>query len=192
MVADGRFRQDLWYRIAVFPVRIPPLRERPADIPALATHFAIKASRRFGVSPVTPSPADMSQLICYPWPGSVRELASVMERAVIIGSGRSLEVVKALGIMPVGASPPVPLAPLPAAAPAYPPPQQPAAAPPEVARLDEAMSEHIHAALRRCRGRIEGPFGAAAHLGINPHTLRAGMRKPGIDWAGFRPARAEK
>jgi hydrogenase-4 transcriptional activator len=192
MVADGRFRQDLWYRVAVFPVRIPPLRERRADIPALATHFALKAARRFGVSPISPSPAEISTLISYPWPGNVRELASVLERAVIIGNGRSLEVAKALGIMPTPQTRPATNQDLPgpaliAAAPAA---STPAPAAQDGATLSAAMADHIRGTLRQCRGRIEGPFGAAARLGINPHTLRARMRKLGIDWAAFRAGAA--
>jgi hydrogenase-4 transcriptional activator len=178
MVADGRFRQDLWYRVAVFPVRIPSLRERPADIPALATHCALKAARRFGVPPVTPSPADLSLLVGYAWPGNVRELASVMERAVIIGNGRTLEVGKALGIMSPDGRPAEPGATA--------PPVWPRSEALPSHRLSDAMAEHIRAALQRCRGRIEGPFGAAAALDINPHTLRARMRRLGIDWASFR------
>ena len=120
----------------------------------------------------------------------------MMERAVIIGNGRSMEVGKALGIMPQGSTaPPAPSA---VAATVAPPPAPPAgsgatAASAQdgagVARLDEAMAEHIRTALKRCHGRIEGPFGAGAHLGINPHTLRARMRKLKIDWTAYRHAR---
>jgi transcriptional regulator with GAF, ATPase, and Fis domain len=98
MVADRHFREDLWYRIAVFPIEVPPLRERPEDIPALATHFALRAATRFGTPPRIPSPEDANRLIAYAWPGNVRELASVIERAVILGNGRSLEVATALGL----------------------------------------------------------------------------------------------
>ncbi|HTY17896.1 MAG TPA: sigma 54-interacting transcriptional regulator [Myxococcota bacterium] len=103
MVADRQFREDLWYRIAVFPIEVPPLRERPEDIPALATHFALRAATRFGTPPRIPSPEDANRLLAYAWPGNVRELASVIERAVILGNGRSLEVATALGL---GASSP--------------------------------------------------------------------------------------
>src|SRR5690606_4337300 len=86
MVADGRFRQDLWYRIAVFPIRLPALRERPADIPAMAAHFAIRAAGRLGMPPLSPSPEDIGLLVSYRWPGNVRELAAVVERAAILGN----------------------------------------------------------------------------------------------------------
>jgi len=98
MVADGRFREDLWYRLAVFPIEVPPLRERPEDIPALATHFALRAATRFGTPPRIPSPEEVNLLLAYPWPGNVRELHSVIERAVILGEGRSLEMATALGV----------------------------------------------------------------------------------------------
>lgn len=170
MVADGRFRQDLWYRIAVFPVRLPPLRERMIDIPALATHFAIKAARRFGTTPIAPSPEHMSSLLNYPWPGNIRELSSVMERAVILGNGKTLDIVTALGV---------------GHAPSHEMPEARGSGAAE-ATLDAAMVRHIEEALQHSRGRIEGPFGAAQALGVNPHTLRSRMRRLGIQWASFR------
>ena len=97
MVAAGRFRADLWYRIHVFPIRLPPLRERPEDIPDLARHFALRAAQRLGLMPQAPEPPDIALLLAYPWPGNVRELAAVMERAAILGDGRRLAVAEALG-----------------------------------------------------------------------------------------------
>ncbi len=178
MVEDGRFREDLWYRIAVFPIAVPALRERPEDIPPLATHFALRAASRFGTAPRIPTPEDIELLVSYPWPGNVRELASVIERAVILGDGADLDVATALGVAgPIAVRPP--------------PSQAPAATPSGPAgasfpSLDQAMGLHIEAALARTRGRIEGPQGAAALLSINPHTLRARMRKLGIHWDQFR------
>ncbi|HSJ98432.1 MAG TPA: sigma-54 dependent transcriptional regulator, partial [Myxococcota bacterium] len=186
MVADGRFREDLWYRIAVFPIAVPPLRERPEDVPALATHFALRAATRFGTPPRIPSPEDMELLIAYPWPGNVRELSAVIERAVILGDGRALDVATALGpVLPRGGigSPEQGAAPRDEAGSA--PRERPGAAP--FPTLDQAMRAHIEAALGRTRGRIEGPRGAAALLRINPHTLRARMRKLGIEWGRYRP-----
>jgi len=174
MVAEGSFREDLWYRLAVFLIHLPPLRDRLDDIQALATHFALRAATRFGTPPLAPSPEDVTLLASYAWPGNVRELASVMERAVILGNGRRLEVAKALG--PVPATSPQGDAP---AAPRQEPERDPA-------RLDTAIAQHIETALLRCRGRIEGPFGAAALLDVNPHTLRARMRRLDIDWKRFR------
>jgi len=107
----------------------------------------------------------------------VRELAAVIERAAILGDGKSLEVARALGTNP------------------RPEPGQAksdgAGAPPqgvEILKLDKAMARHIETALRRTRGRVEGPDGAARLLGINPHTLRARMRKLAVKWQQFRPS----
>ena len=98
MVAEGKFREDLWYRIAVFPIRLPPLRERRDDIGELARHFAGRAATRFGLYPVMPSDEDLTLLKEYAWPGNVRELATVIDRAAILGDGKRLEVATALGI----------------------------------------------------------------------------------------------
>jgi len=192
MVAAGQFREDLWYRLAVFVIRIPPLRERVEDIPELAAHFALRAARRLGTVPLVPSPADNDLLVAYSWPGNVRELSAVMERAAILGNGRRLEVAAALG-----GGVPVPSAattPLPAAnSPAVPMPggEAPAPAAEPSQTLDQAMVRHIEAALARTHGRIEGVFGAARLLGINPNTLRSRMRRLGIDWRRYR-ARASR
>jgi transcriptional regulator with GAF, ATPase, and Fis domain len=183
MIREGRFREDLWYRIAVFPILLPPLRERGQDIPALARHFAERAAIRFGLAPRMPAPDDIAALLAYPWPGHVRELQTVIDRAAILGEGQSLKVETALGVSP-GVSPIVvgllsangrvaPVEGLPSSG---------------LAPLDTAMRQHIEAALIKTRGRIEGPFGAATALQINPHTLRARMRKLGIDWRAYRTA----
>ncbi|MCC6681838.1 MAG: sigma 54-interacting transcriptional regulator [Phycisphaeraceae bacterium] len=170
MVQNGRFRQDLWYRVAGFPIVLPPLRERRMDIPALAEHFAQKAARRFGLRYQSPTPGDLSLLSAYDWPGNIRELASVIDRAAILGDGQSLEIAKALG--PVHASPVIPAS-----------TDVPSAM---LITLDQVMKQHIESALAATNGRIEGPRGAAALLAINPHTLRARMRKLGISWQRFR------
>ncbi len=172
MVAAGRFRADLWYRIHVFPIRLPPLRERPGDIPALAAHFAQRASQRLGLMSRLPDQQAIARLLAYPWPGNVRELAAVMERAAILGDGRRLAVAEALG---GGAS-----------APEVSPAGGAVGSDPAPDTLNAAIRSQIESALTRCLGRIEGPFGAAQVLGVNPHTLRARMRKLGIDWSSFR------
>lgn len=178
MVADGQFREDLWYRIAVFPIDLPPLRDRPEDMPAMATHFALRASRRFGLPTLVPSTEDLNLLVSYSWPGNVRELAAVLDRAAILGDGRRLDVVTALGVN-------MGIAPRKVSA-------ENASSDGErdthkpFPTLDVAMKSHIEGALVRTRGRIEGPYGAARLLGVNPHTLRARMRKLGVDWRSFR------
>jgi hydrogenase-4 transcriptional activator len=179
MVQHGRFREDLWYRIAVFPIVLPPLREHPEDIAALAEHFAQRAAIRFGLTPQPPSPQDIALLSDYAWPGNVRELAAVIDRAAILGAGKRLEVGKALGLI-AGVSP------LPPTTDQLPSTQRSLAS--RYTSLDAAMTQHIEAALEVTRGRIEGPHGAARLLGINPYTLRGRMRKLGIDWARFRSA----
>jgi transcriptional regulator with GAF, ATPase, and Fis domain len=188
MVSEGGFREDLWYRISVFPIRLPPLRERSEDIPTLAGHFARRAGQRLGGVALEPTAEDVALLRTYTWPGNVRELMAVIERAAILGDGKRLEVGKALG---TGASPspverrPPSVAPLPTAlAVSAPMP----AREPGTPSLEVAMRSHIERALTQVHGRIEGPFGAARLLGINPHTLRARMRKLGIDWARYRGA----
>lgn len=164
MVRQGSFREDLWYRIAVFVIPIPPLRDRCEDIPALATHFAMGAAKRLGSLPLIPTNEDMDHLINYPWPGNIRELAAVIERAAILGNGRYLDIKQALGseyntpiIQEIS--------------------DRPAAS---FETLDQAMIKHIKAALQHTNGRIDGPKGAAKLLAINPSTLRARMRKLGI------------
>jgi transcriptional regulator with GAF, ATPase, and Fis domain len=176
MVAEGKFREDLWYRLAVFPILLPMLRERLEDIPELAVHFAERAATRFGLPLMLPSAEDIGLLVSYAWPGNVRELATVIDRAAILGNGKHLEVAKALGVktnvqrVPIEREKPTPTQPL----------------SPEIAPLENAIRKHIEAALAATHGRIEGPHGAAVLLAINPHTLRARMRKLGIDWRRFR------
>jgi len=178
MVQSGGFREDLWYRISVFPIVLPPLRERREDIPPLAEHFARRAAMRFGLKLQLPSAEQLALLVAYPWPGNVRELGAVIDRAAILGDGKRLEVARALGVgMEVPATP-SPLNALPILE------SMPASA---VMSLDEATKRHIERALATTQGRVEGPHGAATLLKINPHTLRARMRKLGTNWAHFRP-----
>jgi len=189
MVKNGTFREDLWYRINVFPILLPRLRERTEDIPALVRHFAEKAANRFGLPLALPTAGDLHVLMSYSWPGNIRELGAVIDRAAILGNGQRLEVTKALGSgtnpyvsVPASNSPT-----LYEVIPEATQPLAPAAAPEgPVVTLDAAMSQHIERALAATSGRIEGRGGAASLLGINPHTLRARMRKLRIDWSRFR------
>ncbi len=184
MVQEGRFRADLWYRIAVFPIVIPPLRERPQDIPALAVHFTRRAAARFGLRLRLPGAAELALLTAYPWPGNIREFAAVIDRATILGNGERLEIEMALGfaapMMPDAPARPSSSAPLEVTA-------RSASSGP-LPTLSQMQKEHIERALGVARGRIEGRGGAAAILDINPHTLRAKMRKLGIEWQRFRHA----
>ena len=159
LMREGRFRQDLWYRISVFPIRLPALRERRGDIPALAHYFAERAGMRLFGRNIAVGADEMALLVAYDWPGNVRELAAVIERAAILGNGQRLSIGPALGVGPGMRAVSGPAA-------------------------DERGE--IEAALRKSRGRIEGPFGAAAALGVNPHTLRSRLRRLGIEWSTFR------
>ena len=181
MIADGRFREDLWYRLASFPVNLPALRERREDIPALARHFARRAARRFGQRVCLPDPEALRQLENYPWPGNVRELAAVMDRAVILGNGDELAVAQALG----GTRQQEPDTSLPSRALLPGDRSQPASSS-TFLTLDAAMRQHIEQVLAHTQGRIDGPHGAARILDINPHTLRARMRKLEVRWNAFR------
>ncbi len=188
MVAEGRFREDLWYRIAVFPIRLPPLRERAEDIPALAAHFALRAAKRLGTAPLIPLPEDNRLLVAYSWPGNVRELSAVVERAAILGDGHRLEIAKALGAIAApsaNASTVQSVSPSEETAPAL--PRKVMTAPP-LTPLSDAMRRHIEAALACTNGRVEGPNGAARLLDVNPNTLRGRMRKLRLDWKRFRDA----
>jgi transcriptional regulator with GAF, ATPase, and Fis domain len=178
MVAEKTFREDLWYRLAVFPIHLPPLRERKEDIPAMARHFAMRAAHKFGLRPCIPTDEQIPLLINYSWPGNVRELASVMDRAAILGGGEMLDVAAALGTVPTSA--PATSGVAPAA------PRRTETIVTRFPSLDEAAAAHIEEALRHTKGRIEGPHGAARLLGINPHTLRSRMRKLAVDWQQFR------
>ena len=169
-VREGAFREDLWFRIAVFPIDLPPLRERLQDIPALAVHFALRAAERLGLPPRMPDASDMQALSDYPWPGNVRELASVIERAAILGDGRRLEVSRALGHVPQTERP---------TAGTLPPDEHNLS-------LDGATRHHIEAVLRQCGGRVDGPHGAARLLQLNSNTLRSKMRKLGISARRYR------
>jgi hydrogenase-4 transcriptional activator len=228
MVRAGTFREDLWYRLAVFPISIPPLRERPEDIGALACHFAEKAATRFGLALAMPTGDDIRRLTAYAWPGNVRELQAVIDRAALLGNGRGLQVATALGAVPppgvrgaeafgglagmgpvaAGAGPGGADAPPPdAPTSAMTPPPEPAPRrwailddtlpvfavpdepPPAHRSLNAVMRLEIENALVDCHGRIEGVFGAAQRLQIHPNTLRARMRKLGIDWRQFRVKR---
>ncbi len=159
MVADGRFREDLYYRLNVFPVVLPPLRERRDDIPRLVRHFTQGFARRMGRRIETIPSAVMEALVRYPWPGNVRELQNVIERAVILSPGTTLQI--PLGDLRPAATD----APAPADA---------------AVTLADAEREHILAALRDSGWVLGGPKGAAARLGMKRSTLYKKMKKLGI------------
>ena len=172
MVEQQTFREDLYYRLSVFPIVIPPLRDRPSDIRAFAEYFAERAANRFGLRQVPVSDDDVQLLAEYQWPGNVREMAAVMDRAVLIGQGKTLSVAGALG-QDARTSAPSP-------ARLNDAPRTP------IAPLDVVIRQPIATALDATNGRVEGAHGAARLLKINPHTLRARMRKLKIDWRQYR------
>ena len=178
MVESQTFREDLYYRLSVFPIVIPPLRDRPSDIRAFAEYFAERAANRFGLRLIPVSDEDVRILAEYRWPGNVREIAAVMDRAVLVGQGRELNVRAALGQGHAQASRTVPTTPA--------PPIDAGRSASTIEPLEVVMRRHIEAALRVTYGRVEGPHGAARLLEINPHTLRARMRKLKIDRRRFR------
>jgi len=159
------FREDLYYRLSVFPIVIPPLRERPEDIPAFAEHFVWRATHKFGIKPMDVSQDDIKLLQRYSWPGNIREFASVINRAVLLGeiTGR-LQVAHALGPFELDDMRALPA-------------NRRIGNDVEDETLDSVVSNHINKIVALCHGRIDGPFGAAKRLGINPNTLRSKMRK---------------
>ena len=160
-VQQGVFREDLWYRLNTFCLLIPALRQRTADIGALARHFCERAAVKLGISQPALTAAHIQLLSRYHWPGNVRELQSVIERAAILGNAGSLSLEQAMGSA----------RPEHTAMPALLPSHQ---------TLDDMIQHTIEAALVKTNWRIEGPRGAAALLDINPSTLRSKMRKLGI------------
>ncbi len=166
MVRAGRFREDLWFRINVFPIVIPPLRQRTEDIPALVSHFMERNSRKLKIQQLPAmAPGAIDQLQSYSWPGNIRELENLVERALILNQ-RTARGPLSFDTLLSGA-----------ASAAHDGSGHPKAG---FASLDEVAAVHIRKALRHCGGRIEGPSGAAALLKLHPSTLRARMRKLGI------------
>lgn len=167
-VAAGDFRQDLYFRLSVFPIRVPPLRERRDDIPALVRHLVAKHARPLGRSIERIDPALFEDFAAQDWPGNVRELESAVQRALIAGQGPVLHPVRA------ASTPGATLRP------------QAAAGAPGLRidaaseRLADVEAAHLRAVLRDCAGRIEGSAGAAQRLGLAPSTLRSRMRRLGI------------
>jgi formate hydrogenlyase transcriptional activator len=180
MVEAGRFRSDLFYRLNVFPLRLPPLRERRSDIPQLVALCVPRFAKRLGKKVEGVSTETMARLISYPWPGNIRELQNVLERAVVLSAGPILRLDKDL--VPVtgsegsiqGADVPVQEA-------------QPAAASPSgLHTLEEVQRNHILAALQQANGVVDGPKGAAKILNLHPNTLRHRMNKLGIKRSAHR------
>ncbi|MGE3490186.1 MAG: sigma 54-interacting transcriptional regulator [Vicinamibacterales bacterium] len=163
-VHQGRFRQDLYYRLSVFPIDIPPLRERRADVPGLVRHFVRQSARRLNRPLPKVSQATLARLAAYEWPGNIRELQNLVERAVILWQGGPLQFPEAPGERHVERTEPVGEARL-------------------LTRvaIKQLERDSVVEALRRADGRIFGPDGAADLLGIKPTTLASKIRALGID-----------
>ncbi|HZR84949.1 MAG TPA: sigma 54-interacting transcriptional regulator [Candidatus Binatia bacterium] len=182
-IAEGAFRQDLYYRLNVFPLRVPALRERRDDIPLLVHYFTRRYAGKIG-RPISRVPREaMERLVRYPWPGNVRELENVVERAVILSAGPDLEVAAELLPPALGLSVEWTAAAQPAddpAAAAHVTSSRPPVENGAPGSLDDVERHHIVAVLRETDWRIEGPTGAARMLGIHPSTLRSRIKKLGI------------
>jgi len=165
-VSKGRFRDDLWYRLNVFPLSIPPLRERAEDIPLLVNWTIQRLQRRLGKHIKTVPSSVMDDLKAYPWPGNVRELENVIERAVIVTPGNMLQLAAPL-ISPTLTS--------------GNPPDTP------IKTLSELEKDHILQVLSKTNWNISGKGGAAELLGLNSSTLRGRMRKHDIRRPSFKP-----
>lgn len=163
MSQEGEFRTDLYYRISVFPLRVPPLRERRSDIPALLDHYVAQCARNLQKELTGFDPTSLSRLLSYSWPGNVSELKNVVERAAILADGSELQVRDGELEGPTVARSPG-------------------------TTLNEAIRAHLIHTLDSTQWKLEGPHGAAKRLGIAPSTLRFRMKKLGI----HRPPEAAK
>ncbi|WP_035235532.1 sigma-54 interaction domain-containing protein [Desulfobacter vibrioformis] len=167
MVCLGQFREDLWFRLNVFPITIPPLRQRPDDLPALVSHFIQRKAREMKTRYIpVPEPGDIENLKSYAWPGNVRELENLVERAIIENTTRSpgqpLKLSLSLLIDPGDALPVL--------------------SRPDSLALNQVVEAHIRHVLELTHGKIQGSDGAAALMEIHPSTLRNKMKKLGIPY----------
>jgi len=154
-VEKGTFREDLWYRLNVFPITVPPLRQRMEDVPQLVEHFVSVLSKKVGKNITAISSTTSKKLQSYSWPGNVRELANVIERAVISAPGPVLHIADQFEPVPEESST-------------------------STRTLEEVEKEYIIRILDEASWKVEGPNGAAKRLGLNPSTLRTRMVKLGI------------
>jgi formate hydrogenlyase transcriptional activator len=163
LIEEKKFREDLWFRLNVFPITVPPLRNRKTDIPAFVQHFIQKKAKQLKLPGIPElAPGAMSLLMDYDWPGNVRELENVIERSLILNRGRSLSFENLVTQVNTKNEPP---------ARSY-----------DLLKLDDVISHHIRKVLKKTNGRIHGPGGAAAELGINASTLRNKMNRLGIQY----------
>jgi transcriptional regulator with GAF, ATPase, and Fis domain len=155
MVAAGTFREDLYYRLNVFPIRVPPLRERPGDIALLALRFVDEFAKRFGKTVTSIDKVSLDELQRHQWPGNVRELRNVVERAMIVARPGSRLVVPLMHSALSSIAP-------------------------RSAKLVDVEVAHIRQVLDGCGWRVRGAGGAAERLGMKPSTLETRMAKLGV------------
>jgi len=170
-IKKGRFRQDLYFRLNIFPINIPPLKERRGDIPLFVEAFVTKFSKIHNRDIKRISTKIMESLQNYPWPGNVRELLNVIERAVIVSEGSELQLAEKIDAIPVDSIREN---------------EYPSVGSRGTKALAEAEREHILMALQQTGWRIQGPQGAAQVLELHPNTLRGRMKKLGIKRPGTR------
>jgi transcriptional regulator with GAF, ATPase, and Fis domain len=175
LVREGKFRADLFYRLNVVPLRMPALRERATDIHLLTMFFVQKCAKKMGRQINSVSDEAMRQLTNYSWPGNIRELQNIIERAVILSPGKTLMIAEELRAVPTQTvhaaktkSQPIEIAP----------------EPDSNGSLDEVERRHIESVLNQSNWMIEGERGAAKILDLNPSTLRSRMQKLGIKRPG--------
>ena len=157
-VKDKTFREDLYYRLNVFPIELPPLRNRAGDIPQLVHFLVSKFAMRVGKRIENVSRTAMERLLSYPWPGNVRELENVLERAVILSNSPTLEIEPEMLALP----------------------SHDVVADDKASTLEQVEREHIARALKQTDGVINGERGAAKVLGLHPNTLRSRLKKLNI------------
>jgi transcriptional regulator with GAF, ATPase, and Fis domain len=159
-VEEGRFRSDLFYRLNVFPIQIPPLRDRKEDVPVLAAHFIEQQAQRSGRKIANISHRALESLMRYDWPGNVRELEHLLERSILTAAGPTIKDI-ALPFETPAERPDTPLN-------------------SSIKTLDEMERDHILAVLKRCNHKVGGPDGAARMLRLPATTLHSKLKKMGI------------
>ncbi|MFO1096483.1 MAG: sigma 54-interacting transcriptional regulator, partial [Planctomycetaceae bacterium] len=175
-VADKTFREDLYYRLNVFPLELPPLRDRADDIPLLVRFLIDKFATRIGKRIADIDETSLRRLLSYRWPGNIRELENVIERAVILADGPVLRIDPGI---------------LPESGPSTDDVAVPATERPTTGNLEALERQHIVDTLRQTRGVVEGASGAAQILGLHPNTLRSRMKRLGITRESLRGASAD-
>jgi len=183
-VRGGRFRSDLFYRLNVFPIELPPLRDRSSDIPQLVMFFLGRFASKFGKRIDSVQKETMDLLLEYDWPGNIRELQNLIERVVVLSKGPVLCLEPGLLPKTTAVRPLLDSIPSSAASETqktlHPTDGSPSSGAP-VSTLEEIARKHVQDVLKRCGGVIEGPKGAAKRLGLRPSTLRSRIAKLGID-----------